>query len=175
MSDVIGFRRVAEADLPLLHAWLNRPHLRRFYQKQPISLDEVTAEYTPAIRGEEPGQLHLAMHQGRPFGYLQCYRNLDYPAYAQELGFTDGASIDLYIGEPDMLGQGFGKRMERAYVLEVVFPSYPAEQHCYICHESGNTVAQACSGAAGFSHQRDVIEAGLPSRLLVFRRPISLR
>ena len=172
-GDTVGFRLVTEADLPLLHGWLNRPHLRRFYQKRPITLEEVTAEYLPAIRGEEPGELHLALQEGRPFGYLQCYRNLDYPDYARELGLDDGTSIDFYIGEPDKLGQGLGKRMERSYVLDVVFPLYPAEIHCYVCHESVNHTALACSEAAGFRPLRDVVEAGLHSQLLVFTRDIS--
>ena len=170
MSGAIGFRPVTEADLPLLHDWLNRPHLRRFYQKRPISLEEVTAEYMPAIRGEEPGRLHLALLGDRPFGYLQCYRNLDYPDYARELGLDDGASIDFYIGEPDRLGRGLGKRMERSYVLDVVFPLYPHESNCYVCHEAANLAALACSQAAGFRPLRDVTEAGQASRLLVFPR-----
>ncbi|HEY1773746.1 MAG TPA: GNAT family N-acetyltransferase [Gammaproteobacteria bacterium] len=170
MSEAIGFRPVTEAELPLLHDWLNRTHLRQFYQKRPITLDEVAEEYTPAIRGEEPSRLHLASLDGRPFGYLQCYRNLDYPDYARELDLRDGASIDFYIGDPAMLGRGLGKHMERSYVLDVVFPLYPAESHCYVCHESSNHIALACSQAAGFRALRDVIEAGLPSRLLVFPR-----
>jgi len=173
MSGFIDFRPVAEADLPLLHLWLNRPHLRRFYQKRAITLDEVVMEYGPAIRGEEPGRLHLALQAGRPFGYLQCYRNLDYPHYARELSLSEGASIDFYIGEPDSLGRGLGPRMERTYVLDVVLPSYPAESTCYVCHETENRAALACSLAAGFKPLRDVIEAGLPSRLLAFPRPVS--
>lgn len=172
-ADAIGFRSVTEADLPLLHAWLNRPHLRQFYQKRPITLDEVRAEYAPAIRGEEPGRLHLALHDGFPFGYLQCYRNLDYPDYARELDLNDGTSIDFYIGEPDKLGRGLGKRMERSYALDVVFPLYPDESHCYVCHEAANLIALACSQAAGFTALRDVTEAGLPSRLLVYPRHTS--
>ena len=173
MPDAIGFRSVTEADLPLLHTWLNRPHLRQFYQKRPITLDEVRAEYTPAIRGEEAGRLHLALQEGRPFGYLQSYRNLEYPDYARELDLGDGASIDFYIGEPDRLGRGLGKRMERRYVLDVVFPLYPAEPHCYVCHETANLTALASSQAAGFRPVRDVTEAGQSSRLLVFARDIS--
>jgi aminoglycoside 6'-N-acetyltransferase len=171
-ADAIGFRPVTETDLSLLHGWLNRPHLRQFYQKRPITLDEVAAEYAPAIRGEEQGHLHLALQAGRPFGYLQCYRNLEYPDYARELDLRDGASIDFYIGEPDALGRGLGKHMERSYVLDVVFPLYPAESNCYVCHESSNGLALACSQAAGFKPLRDVIEAGLPSHVLVFARSV---
>ena len=171
MHDTLGFRAVSEADIPLLHDWLNRAHLRRFYQKEPISLAAVADEYGPAIRGEEPSHLHLALLGDRPFGYLQCYRNLDYPDYAREIGLQDGASIDLYMGEQSLLGQGWGKRMERAYVLERVFPLYPREQHCYVLHERGNAAALACSLAAGFQPLRDVVEAGQPSHLLIFRRP----
>jgi len=32
-----------------------------------------------------------------PFAYLQCYRNADYPQWAEIIGVTDGISVDLYI------------------------------------------------------------------------------
>ncbi len=171
MDELLSFRVVSETDLPLLHLWLNRPHLRRFYQKQPISLDEVRDYYLDSILGREPTWVHLALLDGRPFGYIQCYRCLDYPEWAHEIGLTQGISIDLYIGEPDLLGRGLGKRMERDYVLTVAFPLYPEESECFICHEPDNAAALACSRAVGFMDLHEVTEAGIRQRLLVLRRP----
>ena len=61
----IAFRPLQDADLPMLTAWLAEPHVRRFYQKQPVTLADVTREYGPTIRGEEPSRSHLAIATGR--------------------------------------------------------------------------------------------------------------
>jgi aminoglycoside 6'-N-acetyltransferase len=65
----VGFRRVAESDFPLMTGWLAQPHVRTFYQKNPTTLDEVSAKYGPRVRGEAPTRCHLALDSaGRPFG-----------------------------------------------------------------------------------------------------------
>ena len=97
---VVVFRPVSEVDFPLMTGWLAQPHVRAFYQKDPITLDEVAAKYGPRVRGEAPTHCHLALSQGRPFGYLQCYRNLDWPDWAAEIDVDGGLSIDLFIGDP---------------------------------------------------------------------------
>lgn len=45
----ISFRPLALSDIDDLFVWLNRPHLRRFFQKQPISRDEVEVKYGPGF------------------------------------------------------------------------------------------------------------------------------
>ena len=40
----VGFRPVAVADLPLLHEWLEREHVRAWWGA-PGDLEQVTAEY----------------------------------------------------------------------------------------------------------------------------------
>jgi aminoglycoside 6'-N-acetyltransferase len=72
LEGAISYRALAEADLPLMADWLNRPHLRRFFQTTPISLAEVEAKYGPRIRGEVPTCCSIALLDGAPFGYLQC-------------------------------------------------------------------------------------------------------
>lgn len=76
----LTFRSLNDRDMPLLTRWLAEPHVRRFYQKTPVAPDEIAAEYGPALRGEEPTLCHLALLDGTPFAYLQCYRNADYPS-----------------------------------------------------------------------------------------------
>ena len=40
----IEFRPVEESDFPTLTAWLAKPHVRRFYQKTPVTLEQVALE-----------------------------------------------------------------------------------------------------------------------------------
>lgn len=163
----LEFRRMTQDDLDQLHAWLNEPHMREFYQKHPVSRDDVEAEFLPDLTEETPTFHHIAELDGRPFAKLQCYRNLSYPDYAAEIGVGDGVSIDLFIGAPSLIGRGVGRRMLRAYALEIALPLHPGERRAYICHELANARARACSRAAGFVVSAHVVEAGLDSELLV--------
>lgn len=152
--------------MPLLTRWLAEPHVRRFYQKTPVAPDEIAAEYGPALRGEEPTLCHLALLDGTPFAYLQCYRNADYPEWVVILGIADGVSIDLYIGDPAFLHRGLGRAALAGYLREVVFARYPEERRATIGHELGNTAALPCSEAAGFRRIGTFIENGTDMVLL---------
>jgi aminoglycoside 6'-N-acetyltransferase len=166
----VGFRSVSEADFPLMTGWLAQPHVRAFFQKTPTTLDEVTAKYGPRVRGEAPTRCHLALSAGRPFGYLQCYRNLDWPDWAAEIEVEGGLSIDLYIGAPDFVGSGHGRAMLAAYVRDVAFPLYPGEMRCFIAHAHDNAAALACSRSVGFRDVGSFVEDGIDMRLLLIER-----
>jgi aminoglycoside 6'-N-acetyltransferase len=170
----IGFRPLDERDFPMLARWLAEPHVRRFYQKTPVTPAEVAAEYGPAVRGEEPTLRHIALHDdGTPFAYLQCYRNLAYPEWAAIIGAADGVSIDLYIGDPAFLHRGLGRAALAGYLRQVAFARYPEERRAFIGHEPANASALRCSGAAGFRRLRTFLEDGIEMILLAAEAVIS--
>ena len=158
MTGQIAYRRLTEADLPLMADWLDRPHLRAFYQREPISLAAVAAKYGPRIRREVPTQCWLAILGKTPFGYLQCYRLADWADWRATIGVDHGVSIDLFIGEPGLIGQGIGRRMLSGFVDRVAFPQHPEERLCWIGHELENVAARRCSAAAGFVPVREYVE-----------------
>ena len=160
----LSLRPLRQEDLPLLHRWLNAPHLRRFYQKAPIELDAVRSKYGARLDLLGPTKSHLALFDGVPFGYLQCYRNASYREYAEQIGVWDGASVDLFIGEVARLGRGFGSAMLRAY-LDEVFRLFPDLSTVYLLHHRENQAAQACSRRAGLRPLRELLEEGVPSIL----------
>jgi aminoglycoside 6'-N-acetyltransferase len=167
----IAFRRLEEADFPLLAAWLAEPHVRRFYQKKPITLEEVAREYESPVRGREPTICSLAEIGGAPFAYLQCYRNTDYPEWADLIGAADGISVDLFIGDPACLHRGLGQAALSEYLGQVAFAAYPDERCAYIAHEGGNAAALRCSEAVGFRRLRMFDEDGVETVLLRMDRP----
>ncbi|HXQ17674.1 MAG TPA: GNAT family N-acetyltransferase [Caulobacteraceae bacterium] len=170
IPSAIAFRPLELADCPLLTRWLAEPHVRRFYQREPITLAEVEAEYGPTIRGEEPSQSHIATCDGAPFGYIQCYANMAYPQYAETLGVDHGVSVDLYIGDRAFVGRCFGRAMLAGYLARIAFPAYPDEDLAYIAHEPDNLAALACSRGVGFKPLRHIVEDGVVDQLLVLRR-----
>ena len=166
---MIAFRSLTAADFPLLTGWLAQPHVRRFVQKTPISLEDVTAKYGPRVRGEQPLICHLACQDGAPFGYLQAYRNRDWADYAQVMGHGDGVSLDLHIGDPAFVGKGLGRAMLGGYVREVALPHY-AERRAYIAHDLDNAAALACSKSVGFEPLEQFVEDGEVKQLLRLER-----
>jgi aminoglycoside 6'-N-acetyltransferase len=167
VTAAITYRALAEADLPLLTHWLNREHLRAFYQREPVSADEVAAKYGPRIRGEVPTVSSLALLEGTPFGYLQCYRVVDWPDFRATIEVDHGLSIDLFISEPNLIGRGLGRRMLSGYVEQVAFALHPHERLCWIGHELENRAGRRCSRAAGFSPVKEYDEEGRRYELLV--------
>jgi aminoglycoside 6'-N-acetyltransferase len=166
----IEFRLLRESDLPLLTAWLAEPHVRRFYQKTPVTLADVATEYGPAIRGEEPTLCHLALSAGTPFAYLQCYRNAAYPEWVAIIDVADGISIDLYVGNPAYLRRGFGRAALSGYLREVAFPTFADERRAFIAHELTNTAALRCSATVGFRPLRTFLENGIETLLFAMAR-----
>lgn len=163
----ITFRPVDLSDMPRLTAWLMEPHVRRFYQTVPITLDEVAAEYAPMIGNATPTICHLAVSGGTPFAYVQSYRNLDYPEWAEMIGVRDGISIDLFIGEPTFLHRGFGRALLKAYLTQIAGPHFARETRAYIAHAKTNVSALRCSQAAAFRPCHEFMEYGILTLLLM--------
>ena len=172
MSDtaaVLSFRPMFAADFPMMTAWLAQPHVKAFYGQNP-SFAEVCERYGPRLADAWPTRCHIAESRGRPCGYLQSYRNADWPEWGEQIGDLAGLSIDLHIGEPAFVGRGYGRAMLEAYVHDVAFARWPEEQRCYIAHAVTNERALACSMAVGFRELREFDEDGAPMRLLVLER-----
>src|SRR5690242_6826800 len=108
----IHFRRLTMPDLPLMYRWLATAHVREWYEKQPRSYDEMVAEYSAYIGGEEPTQSFLIIYEIEPIGYIQSYRISDYPDYNRYVGADETtAGVDLFIGEEAYLHQGLGSHL----------------------------------------------------------------
>lgn len=160
MSPPLTFRPLTEADFPLLHTWLSRPHVAEWWQPTP-TLDELRDEYRPCLADaatlplDAPAGLipYLACEDGQPFAFIQAYRVMATQADGWWLDETDpyALGIDQSIGDPDRIGKGLGTRMIRAF-LEVLFAD-PRATKVQTDPEPTNARAVACYRKAGF---RDV-------------------
>ena len=166
----IAFRPLAASDLPDLYVWLNRPHLRAFFQKTSISEAEIGEKFGPRLRGEDPVEIHLAELAARVFGYLQCYRVADHPAWATLIGEREGIGVDLAILDPELIGKGLGKTMLSTYLRDIAFPTFAEERKCFIAHELDNEAGWRNSESVGFRPVRDFVEDGSRTRLYVLSR-----
>src|SRR6185503_19467118 len=115
MNTPILFRPLAGADLPLMHAWLTRPHVVEWWEPAP-TLEEVRADYLPRLADAAVRPLdapagvvqYLACEGGVPFGFIQAYRVMAHQAEGWWPDETDphALGIDQFIGEADRIGRG---------------------------------------------------------------------
>jgi aminoglycoside 6'-N-acetyltransferase len=75
----IGFRPLEEPDLRLMHEWLQRPHVRRWWDEHE-TYDDVAKHYLPSIEGRRPTDLFLILLDDRPIGFIQRYLVSDHPS-----------------------------------------------------------------------------------------------
>ena len=117
---MITWRRVTEADFPLLRRWLAEPHVARWWNHE-TSAAAVARDFGPVARGEEPAEDWLVLLEGTPVGLVQRCLWGDYPEYLEEMaGVMEvppaAATVDYLIGDPACTGQGLGPRIIRAMV-----------------------------------------------------------
>lgn len=174
----ISFRPLTEAELPLLHEWLGRPHVAEWWAPTP-TLDEVRADYLPspiapsvlpldAPSGTIP---YLAFENGEPIGFIQAYRVMAHQADGWWLDETDPCAlgIDQFLADQARLGQGLGTRMIRAFV-EQLFRD-PRVTKVQTDPDPKNRRAIACYRKAGFRDVGAVVTLDGPALLMVASRP----
>lgn len=125
MPSGITFRALREIDLPLLHQWLNAPHVVEWWE-EPTTLADVREDYLPRLEEDDVLPLDarggvvqfIAHEQGAPFGFIQCYRVMAFQHEGYWLDEKDpfAVGIDQFIGLPDRIGKGLGTRMLRAFI-----------------------------------------------------------
>jgi aminoglycoside 6'-N-acetyltransferase len=174
---VVRFRRLADDDLPMLHGWLNEPGVVRWWEGEDVSWDAVVRDYGSA--NEEPTEHWIAVVDGEPAGWIQCYA---WSAYADEdetkaqlaVGVDPaGAGIDYLVASPAARGGGIGSAMIRAFVHDVVFPNHPEWTQASAGPFVANTASWRALEKAGFRHLGDY-DAGDddgPCRVMVLDRP----
>ena len=99
------------ADYETIGRWLSDAQVLAFYGGEAERRDAAGARttYRPQILGETPVNPCFIELRGRPIGYLQFYPVLDASDY-QLADATGTWGVDMFIGEPELWGQGLGRR-----------------------------------------------------------------
>lgn len=150
----VTLRPMLEADLPMLHTWLNRPHIVRWWggEAQRPSLADVLAKYRPRVLAQDGVTPYIAMWGDQPIGYAQSY---------VALGSGDGwwedetdpgvRGIDQSLADPDQLGRGLGTQLVRALLAQLF--ADPAVTAVQTDPAPDNARAIRCYEKAGFLRQ----------------------
>lgn len=119
----VTVRLMTEHDLPMLHDWLNRPHIVEWWggdEKRP-TLAEVREHYLPRVLANGSVTPYFAMLGDEPIGYAQSYVALKCGDGWWEDETDPGVrGIDQLLANPAHLGRGLGTKLVRALV-ELLF------------------------------------------------------
>lgn len=163
MKASFAFRHIEADNLPLLHRWLQTPHVREWWADEPETLAGVVEQFHVRLREEPATRCFLILHSNRPIGYIQTYRIDDEPEYARAVQPTElSAGVDLYIGEEDSVHRGLGAAILRAFLRELVFADAAVET-CLIGPDVRNRIAIRAYEKAGFTYWKTVDVPGEPA------------
>jgi aminoglycoside 6'-N-acetyltransferase len=166
----ITFRRLAEADLPLLHRWLNEPGVVRWWEGDDVSWEAVVRDYG---HPEDSTEHWIASLDGADLGWIQCWPVVEEaacePWYPLGVERT-AAGIDYLVGDPADRGRGFGAAMIRAFVADVVFGLHPAWTQACAAPYAANQISWKAVRNAGFRLVGTVQDRDGPCSLMVVGR-----
>ena len=155
------FRLMTRADLPLIGSWLALPHVMEWWGDAEEQYALVSGDL------DEPAMdQYIVSMAGRPFGYLQCYDLTEWnTGFGPQPPSTRG--IDLFIGEPDMIGRGHGSALIRRFVDDRLQGGAP---RIVTDPDPANRRAVSAYAKAGFAKDR-LVETPDGIALLMVRNP----
>jgi aminoglycoside 6'-N-acetyltransferase len=164
-----SFRPLSRQDLPLFVGWLTKPHVSQWWKEPKATLEEVEKEYSASIDGNDPTVVYVIQYKDRPIGIIQSYLVSDYPEHAKSIQLDKSVGIDLFIGEEDCIGKGYGTEVLRQFVRRIVRDHYKDAEYVVVDPEIGNLPSIKAFEKAGFQKGRVVSGEYGPEQLLLLR------
>jgi aminoglycoside 6'-N-acetyltransferase len=149
MATTLEFRSFTREDLPLLAAWLEAPHVARWWPREDTSRAALDAQYGPAIDGTDPTTLLLVLADGAPIGLCETYLHADHPDWDRAIGLPNVAGIDYLIGAPELCGKGLGTAVIRE-LCALVFSLYPEASGIASVPQADNAASRRVLEKNGF-------------------------
>jgi aminoglycoside 6'-N-acetyltransferase len=142
-------------DFPMVALWLGEPHVAEWWDV-PANIDAVEREFGASVDGRDRARIFVILADQRPVGIIQTYRLDDNPEYAAAIGIEHGAGVDLFVGDPAIVGGGFGSSVLRTFLRDVVWRCYSDVPVCVAGPSVNNLRSQRAFEKAGFTRVRTV-------------------
>ena len=112
-NEQIEFRILLADDCNLLHAWLQEPHVREFWDDGNRAIEKTRSYYYK----DNDVDRFIFLINGRPVGYIQSY---DVKLHDESKKFSKNnhktVGVDFFIGHKKFIGKGFAKIILQKFI-----------------------------------------------------------
>lgn len=152
----LDFEPLSVTHFPLLLQWLERPHVKRWWDPEITwtqkKIQEKYSSYVHGYKIEDSVRKTITAYiitaDQHPIGYIQSYNAHDFPrSISLEKLPTSLGTFDLYIGELDYLGKGLGSQALVQFLDTYCTPLY---SHMFADPNQHNLAAIKTYTKAGF-------------------------
>ena len=167
----VTLRLMSEQDLPMLHEWLNRPHIVEWWggEAERPTLNDVLEHYLPRVLAKDSVTPYIAMLGEEPIGYAQSYVALGSgDGWWEEETDPGVRGIDQSLANPTQLNKGLGTKLVRALVDRLF--SDPSVTKIQTDPAPSNLRAIRCYEKAGFVQEKLVTSPDGPAVYMVQSR-----
>ena len=126
----INFKLLTENDLPVLHNWFQKPHIKQWYARdENYTLDMIKEKYLPRIFNPESIPNFIVYADNTPIGYIQLYCvNDSFPDGVTDYNHplfdnfkpNEIAGVDLFIADENYLKKGYATLALTNFIKEYV-------------------------------------------------------
>jgi RimJ/RimL family protein N-acetyltransferase len=168
LAATLSFRSLLHTDMPMLHDWLSRPHVSRWWGR-PASRATVERDYLPLTDETSGAHGYVASLGERPIGFVQAYVVQGCGDGWWEDETDPGArGIDQFLANSEDLGHGLGSAMIRAFVEQLLLDATVSKVQADPALD--NEPAIRSYARAGFVAQGEVMTPDGAALLMVRRR-----
>ena len=170
-ENLITLRLMSENDLSMLHGWLNRPHISKWWggEDERRTLEDVYKKYQPRILGKDKVTSYIAMLDEESIGYAQSYVAMGSDDGWWEAETDPGVwGIDQLLANESQLNNGLGTKLVRT-LAEQLF-SDVAVTRIQADPAPNNLRAIRCYEKAGFVRRGNIVTPDGPAVYMVQTR-----
>ena len=167
----LKFRPMLETDLPVLHEWIQRPHVAEWWGGAGASayIEDTKRKYLPRLDPGSSVKGYFALLGGEPIGFIQSYVALGCGNGWWESETDPGVrGIDQFLGDGSRLGQGLGTRMVMAFLQRLY--EDPSVTRVQTDPDPANRRAIRCYKKAGFRIVETIVTPNGPALLMIADR-----
>jgi aminoglycoside 6'-N-acetyltransferase len=175
-SDTVAFRPVAPEDLPMLGAWMSRPHWQEWWGEPETELGYVR----DMIEGRDATcRPFIVLRAGEPAGYIQVWQVAPHqtPEWMQDHPWlmelpADAVGVDVSLADGASLSQGIGSAVLRSFAEGLTAQGHKT---IIIDPDPGNARAVAAYRKAGFRPMPGVTSGADKALIMQFHPDIALQ
>ncbi len=155
--DHISFHPLHREDFPQVNEWLHRPHVAQWWYPDVLPWDEFVAKYEKLLASDSCYG-YIVWVDETPIGYIAEYDASREPDLNGNLDPKGTYGFDVYIGETEYLGKGYGTAICQKFVKHLI--NDRGATRLIIDPRADNSAAIKTYQKAGFKPVKEVLQPG---------------